>query len=38
MVGITLSQNSTKMFEGENMHGKEYNSKDIGGAPGRGKI
>jgi hypothetical protein len=38
MVGITLSQNSTEMFEGENMHGEEYNSEDTGRAPGRGKI
>jgi len=38
MVGITLSQNSTEMFEGENMHGKEYNSEDIRRAPSRGKI
>jgi len=38
MVGLTLSQNSAEMFEGENMHGKEYNSEDIGRAPGRGKI
>ena len=38
MVGITLSQNSTEMFEGEKMHGKEYNSEDIRRAPGRGKI
>jgi hypothetical protein len=38
MVGLTLPQNSTKMFEGENMHGKEYNSKNIGRASGSGKI
>ena len=37
-IGITLSQNSTEMFEGENMHGKKYNSKDTGRAPSRGKI
>ena len=38
MVGLTLSQNSTEMFEGENMHEKKYNSENIGRAPGGGKI
>jgi len=38
MVGITLSQNLTEMFEGEKLHGEEYNSKDTGRAPGRWKI